>query len=158
MMVPEQRRGGRAGVPECAEETLGDVVPKSHTHSPGRREGALPPRNDAMVIPDAHVQEYLQSHIFDLYSVGTREGGRRSVPFIQRVQLQKDTGEAVEEDAVIDDGEIANAIDTDTYEAARRQLGELAWTSRVLRCEVSERSTHCSSPHGPCEPSARVTG
>jgi hypothetical protein len=27
-----------------------------------------------------------------------------------------------------------------------------------LRCEVSERATHRSSPHGPCEPSARVTG
>jgi hypothetical protein len=26
------------------------------------------------------------------------------------------------------------------------------------RCEVSERATHRSSPHGPCEPSARVTG
>ncbi|KAJ7683624.1 hypothetical protein B0H14DRAFT_3535079 [Mycena olivaceomarginata] len=23
-------------------------------------------------------------------------------------------------------------------------------------CEVSERATHCSSPHGPCEPSARM--
>ncbi|KAJ7789798.1 hypothetical protein B0H14DRAFT_3502526 [Mycena olivaceomarginata] len=28
----------------------------------------------------------------------------------------------------------------------------------LLRCEVSERATHRSSPHGPCEPSARVTG
>jgi hypothetical protein len=26
------------------------------------------------------------------------------------------------------------------------------------RCEVSEHATHRSSPHGPCEPSARVTG
>ncbi|KAJ7800676.1 hypothetical protein B0H14DRAFT_2615945 [Mycena olivaceomarginata] len=26
------------------------------------------------------------------------------------------------------------------------------------RCEVSERAMHCSSPHGPCEPSARMTG
>jgi hypothetical protein len=25
-------------------------------------------------------------------------------------------------------------------------------------CEVSEHATHRSSPHGPCEPSARVTG
>jgi hypothetical protein len=28
----------------------------------------------------------------------------------------------------------------------------------VMRCEVSERATHRSSPHGPCEPSTRVTG
>jgi hypothetical protein len=28
---------------------------------------------------------------------------------------------------------------------------------RDARCEVSERATHRSSPHGPCEPSARVT-
>ncbi|KAJ7301633.1 hypothetical protein DFH08DRAFT_978570 [Mycena albidolilacea] len=28
----------------------------------------------------------------------------------------------------------------------------------VARCEVSEHATHRSSPHGPCEPSARVTG
>jgi hypothetical protein len=41
-------------------------------------------------------------------------------------------GEAVEEDAIIDDGMMANAIDSDTYEAARQQLGELAWMSRVL--------------------------
>ncbi|KAJ7790242.1 hypothetical protein B0H14DRAFT_3501917 [Mycena olivaceomarginata] len=27
----------------------------------------------------------------------------------------------------------------------------------LLRCEVSERAMHCSSPHGPCEPSARMT-
>ncbi|KAJ7798499.1 hypothetical protein B0H14DRAFT_3492477 [Mycena olivaceomarginata] len=29
--------------------------------------------------------------------------------------------------------------------------------TRCLRYEVSERATHCSSPHGPCVPSARVT-
>jgi hypothetical protein len=28
----------------------------------------------------------------------------------------------------------------------------------TARCEVSERAAHCSSPHGPCEPSARLTG
>jgi hypothetical protein len=120
------------GVPECTEETLGDVVPNSRTHSPGRGEGALPPRNDVTAISDAHVQQYIQSHIFDLYSVGTHEGGRKSVPFIQQVRLQRDMGEAVEEDAIIDDGMMANAIDSDTYEAARQQLGELAWMSRVL--------------------------
>jgi hypothetical protein len=33
------------------------------------------------------------------------------------------------------------------------------WLKRYsMRCEVSERATHSSSPHGPCEPSARVTG
>jgi hypothetical protein len=35
-------------------------------------------------------------------------------------------------------------------------------TSLILmcttRCEVSEHATHRSAPHGPCEPSARVTG
>jgi hypothetical protein len=28
----------------------------------------------------------------------------------------------------------------------------------LSRCEVSERATHHSLPHGPCEPSARATG
>jgi hypothetical protein len=27
-----------------------------------------------------------------------------------------------------------------------------------VRCEVSEHATHCSSPHGPCKSSARITG
>ncbi|KAJ7114951.1 hypothetical protein C8R44DRAFT_629569, partial [Mycena epipterygia] len=70
--------------------------------------------------------------------MGAREGQRKSVPFIQTVLLQKDGGEVVEEDAVVDDGAMANAIDTDTYEAARQQLGELAWTSRVLRMANGE--------------------
>ena len=38
---------------------------------------------------------------------------------------------------------------------------ELGWLQGHVcspRCEVSERATHRSSPHGPCEPSARVTG
>jgi hypothetical protein len=35
--------------------------------------------------------------------------------------------------------------------------GSAAYVS-ALRCEVSECATHCSSPHGPCKPSARVTG
>ncbi|KAF8187312.1 hypothetical protein K438DRAFT_1441707, partial [Mycena galopus ATCC 62051] len=59
-------------------------------------------------------------------------------PFIQRVRLQGDTEEAVEEDAVVDDGVMANTIDTDVYEAARRQLSELAWTSQVLRMANGE--------------------
>jgi hypothetical protein len=36
-----------------------------------------------------------------------------------------------------------------------------AYLHRLLNatcCEVSERATHCSSPHGPCKPSAQVTG
>jgi hypothetical protein len=28
----------------------------------------------------------------------------------------------------------------------------------VIRCEVSERATHRSSPHGPCKPTAQLTG
>ncbi|KAJ7140476.1 hypothetical protein C8R43DRAFT_822860, partial [Mycena crocata] len=61
-----------------------------------------------------------------------------SKPFIQHVRLRGDTGVVVEEDAVVDDGAMANAIDSDTYEAAKRQLGELAWTSRVLRMANGE--------------------
>jgi hypothetical protein len=41
-------------------------------------------------------------------------------------------GKAVEEDMIIDDGAMANTVNTNTYEAARQQLGELAWTSQVL--------------------------
>ncbi|KAJ7123806.1 hypothetical protein C8R43DRAFT_899512, partial [Mycena crocata] len=57
--------------------------------------------NGAAVISDAHVTKYLQSHVFDLYSVGTRGGEKRSIPFIQRVLLRGDTGEVVENDAVL---------------------------------------------------------
>ncbi|KAJ7112400.1 hypothetical protein C8R43DRAFT_903693, partial [Mycena crocata] len=70
--------------------------------------------------------------------MGTRGGEKKSMPFIQRVLLRGDTGEVVEEDAVVDDGAMANAIDASTYEAARRQLGELSWTSRVLRMANGE--------------------
>ncbi|KAJ7076563.1 hypothetical protein B0H15DRAFT_756309, partial [Mycena belliarum] len=53
-------------------------------------------------------------------------------PFIQQVQLLGDTGETVEEEAVVDDGAMANAIDTGIYEMIKEQLGKLTWTSRVL--------------------------
>jgi hypothetical protein len=80
--------GGGAQVPECEEESLGDIVAKSHTqHTPERRGGVLSPRNDVVVIPDGDLYSYLQSHIFDLYSVGSNER-RKSMPFIQNVLLQ----------------------------------------------------------------------
>jgi hypothetical protein len=83
------------------------------------------------VIPDKHLYSYLQSHIFDLYSVSSSER-RKSVPFIQNVLLQGGGGEEILE-AIVDDGAMANAIDEDTYRKARRGIGELEWSGRVLR-------------------------
>jgi hypothetical protein len=87
----------------------------------------------AAVISDAHVTVYDQSHIIDLYTVGSREGRKRSVPFIQKVLLRTAGGEEMEIEAVVDDGAMAGALDTESYEAARSTLGELAWSPRVLR-------------------------
>jgi hypothetical protein len=38
----------------------------------------------------------------------------------------------------------------------RRRHG--VWSAMSMWCEVSECATHRSSPHSPCEPSARLTG
>ncbi|KAJ7775736.1 hypothetical protein DFH07DRAFT_680571, partial [Mycena maculata] len=54
-------------------------------------------------------------------------------PFIQDVLLQEDGGGETTLRVVVDDGAMANAIDTAAYEAAKQTLGELAWSPRVLR-------------------------
>ncbi|KAJ7436178.1 hypothetical protein FB451DRAFT_1379095 [Mycena latifolia] len=132
------REEGGEGVPERAEEPLGDVVRQPHAHTLGRGEGASPPDDVAAVIPDAHVPVYNQSHIIDLYSVGSRERKRKSVPFIQKVLLRTDSGGEMEVETVVDDGAMAGVLDVDAYEAARQILGELAWSPRVLRMANGE--------------------
>jgi hypothetical protein len=89
--------------------------------TPEHRGGVLPPRNDMAVIPDKHLYSYLQSHIFDLYSVGSSER-RNSVPFIQNVLLQGGGGEEILE-AIVDNGAMANTINEDMYRKARGGSG-----------------------------------
>ncbi|KAJ7210145.1 hypothetical protein GGX14DRAFT_626524 [Mycena pura] len=138
--APEHTAGGGARVPECKEESLGDAQLESRTqHTSGREEGALPPDDVTTVIPDAHVPVYNQSHILDLYSVGSRERNKKSVPFIQKVLLRTDGGGEMEVETVVDDGAMAGALDADAYAAARQTLGELAWSPQDVLLIRNER-------------------
>jgi hypothetical protein len=60
------------------------------------------------------------------------------VPFIHKVLLQGEEGEEIELEAVIDNGAMASALNTETYEAARKAFGKLAWSPRILRMANGE--------------------
>ncbi|KAJ7709144.1 hypothetical protein B0H14DRAFT_3525300 [Mycena olivaceomarginata] len=62
---------------------------------------------------------------------------------------------AVDELREIEDG--IRRLETEEREAADPVRADSPYPRLILRCEVSERAMHCSSPHGPCEPSARMT-
>jgi hypothetical protein len=73
-----------------------------------------------------------ESHIIDLYCMGSDDEETRTIPFQHRVKLHGPQGEIVRLNSTFDNGAMVNAVDLWTFQNVKHHLKTLGMSNRIM--------------------------
>lgn len=121
-------------VPVRVEPTDGDTGGGPTKHTPDGGRVTLTKNDESFTAIASMYSIDSKSDIFELYAVGVEDAEEKeSVPFVHTVSLQGPKGERVRVKAIVDNGAMCGALDSDVYNSVSTRLSTLLPSTRVLR-------------------------